>query len=159
MSDHIKSKLEERFRRCLCTTCEKRRCKLGLDSLPPDSLTIIDADKLKREFECKGQICDFIVFYWPQGTKVAIVELKSGLVKQGDATNQMTNGARIAAKIIGSKQANDFFPILLHGKRLTRLQIDMLKRVKVRFQSKDYMVIIDRCGEQLKDIFRKYERF
>jgi len=151
-----KDDLEERLSGCLCTSCEREGCKLRLDSLPISSLSIVDADKYKKCTRFKGKLCDFIIFYWTGGTKVAAVELKGGLVKEGQAQKQIDNGSKVAARVLGSHRVVDFFPILLHGRGLKRLQIDALQRVRVRFQGKGYMIIIERCGSQLADILRRY---
>lgn len=152
--DTFRNHLQTSFAKCICTTCERRGCKLGLDSLSSHSLIIIDADKYKECYSFKGMLCDYILFYLDGGTTIAVVELRSGLAKARRAQKQIESSSKIAEQITGAHRVSDFLPILLHRKGVKRLDIKMLR--KVAFQGKNHMIIIEPCGSQLGEILRKY---
>ena len=153
--DVFQNHLRAKFAKCICTSCERRRCKLGLVSLSSYSLIIIDADKYKECYNFREKLCDYILFYLEGRPITAVVELKSGVVKAGEAQKQIENGSKVAEQITGSYPVSDFLPILLHRRGVKRLDIETLKKAKVRFQGNDHMIIIERCGSQLKEILRK----
>ena len=153
--DVFQSDLRVKFAKCICTSCKRKGCELGLDSLSSHSLIIIDADKYKECGNFRGRLCDYILFYLEGSLTTAVVELKNGLVKAKEAQKQIENGSKIAQKIIGPQPVSNFLPILLHGKRMPYLYIKILKRAKVPFQGEDHRIIIERCGSQLKEILRK----
>ena len=152
----FRSHLQTSFAKCICTSCEKEDCQLGLDSLSSYSLIIIDADKYREYCNFKGRLCDYMLFYLEGGTTVGVIELKSGLTKVDVAQRQIRNGSKIAAQVIGSHKVSNFLPILLHGRRIKRLDILTLRRAKVPFQGKSHYIIVERCGSQLRRILRQY---
>ena len=79
--DVFQSHLREKFTKCISTSCARRGCKLGLNSLSSHSLVIIDADKYKECCNFKGRLCDHILFYFKGISTIAPIELKGGLVK------------------------------------------------------------------------------
>jgi hypothetical protein len=154
--DIFQSRLRAKFAKCICTSCKRRGCKLRLGSLPTHSLILIDADKYRGCYSFKGRLCDYILFYLGGSLSIAVVELKSGLIKADVAQKQIENGSKVAEQITEPHRVSNFLPILLYGRRVKRLDIQTLKKVEVRFQGKDYMIIIERCGSQLSEIIRKY---
>jgi len=157
-SDVFQSRLRVKFAKCICTSCKEEGCELRLGSLSKHGLIIIDADKYRECHGFKERLCDYILFYLKGSSSVAVVELKGGLVKAEEARQQIKNGSKVAAQITESHKVSNFLPILLHGRGVTRLETKTLKskKAKVRFQGKDYMIIIERCGSQLSEIIRKY---
>lgn len=154
--DVFQSHLRVKFAKCICTSCRRRGCELALGSLSSHSLILIDADKYKECYNFRGRLCDYILLYLQGSSTVAVVELKSGLVSSGVAQKQIENGSKIAEQITEARPVSNFLPILLHGRRIHHLDIKMLRRAKVPFQGKNYMIIIERCGSLLRDILRQY---
>ena len=154
--DVLQGTIRAKFATCICTSCKRGRCELGLASLPSRFLLIIDADKYKRCCNFGGRLCDHIVFYLKGGTIVAVVELKSGLVKARVARRQIENGSKVAEQIAGSRRVSNFLPILLHGRPMHYLEVKILRRARVPFQGRNYMIVIERCGSQLREILRQY---
>ena len=153
--DTFQNHLRAKFSKCICTSCRRRGCQLNLGSLPSHSLTVIDADKYRECCNFKGKLCDYILFYLEDSPTVAVVELKGGRIKAGVAQKQIGNGSKVAEQITGTHRVSDFPPILLHGRRLKRLEIETLKIARVPFQGKNYRIVIERCGTTLREILRK----
>ncbi len=152
----FKSYLQSSFAECICSSCERKGCKLVLDSLDTHHLIIIDADEYKKREDVKGRICDFFLFYLAGGTSLAIVELKSGLVKALVAKAQVENSSRVAFRIMDAHTVSNFLPIILYGRGISRLDSQVLRQVKVRFQGKDWMIIVEPCGSHFTEIISKY---
>ena len=152
----FQSHLRAKFAKCICTSCKERSCELRLGSLPSRSLIIIDVNKYRECCNFRGKLCDYILFYLEGSTTVAVVELKGGLVEADVAQKQIENGSKVAEQITGSHPVSNFFPILLHGRPIHYLDIKTLRKARVPFQGKNYMIIIEQCGSQLREILRKY---
>jgi hypothetical protein len=98
-----------------------------------------------------------MLFYLEGSTTVAVVELKGGLTKAYEAQEQIKNGSKVAEQITTSYRVSNFLPILLHRKGIGRLDIQILKKARVRFKGKNWMIIVERCGSQLSEIIRQWQ--
>ena len=154
--DTFKSHLQARFAKCICDSCKRRGCKLGLGSLPSHSFILIDADKYKECCKFRGRLCDYILFYLEGSPTIAVVELKSGLIEASKAQKQIENGSKVAEQVTGAHLVSNFLPILLHRRPIHSLDIKTLRKARVPFQGKNYMIIIERCGSQFRGILSKY---
>lgn len=154
--DLFQSELQTKFGKCICTSCSKRGCELGLGSLLSHCLIVIDADKYQKCCNFKGRICDYILFYLKAKLVVSALELKSGLIKARVAQKQIEKGSKVAEQITESRRVSNFYPILLYGRRIHYLEIKTLRSAKVCFQNKSYMIILEPCGTRLSEIIRRY---
>ena len=153
----LQTHLRTDYSGCICNSCRKRGCELGLGSLHSDSLVIIDADKYRVFSKVRGKLCDYLLFYLEDSFIVAVVELKGGDIKASKAHKQIQKGAEAAVKIVGSNEVSDFLPLLLHDrrKRIHNQDIKILKSRKVSFKGTNHWIIIEPCGIQLKQILEK----
>ena len=157
INNTLKSALLARFSNCLSTSCRERQCGLRLDSLRRSSMVIIDGRKYQELFRFSESLCDRIVFHMEGNTTVAVVELKSGRLDAQQSTKQLINGAQIAEDAMGSAyRANNFLPMVLRGRRTHTAELKVLGNAKLRFQDKEYSIILERCESSLKSIIEKY---
>lgn len=148
--------LQAKFANCISTSCKRRSCELRLSSLSRDSFVVIDTEKYKTLSKFKGELCDYILFYIQGSSTVAVIELKSGRVKATKAVKQIQKGSKLAEQIIEEHPVYNFLPILLHGRRMHHLELKTLRGSRIRFKDKDYVIIMEPCGSELKDILIKY---
>lgn len=151
----LMSRLRSHFGRCVSKSCRKGRCSLGVAAFRPGGLVIVDCDKYKEHYGFEDRLCDYIVFCGGEGLETAVVEMKGGSVGAGAAIEQIRNGSLLAEQMAHDCPHAGFYPILLKGKRISPSEIKTLRRGKVPFRGRPYLVILERCGIQLRSIMSK----
>lgn len=148
--------LAKDLRECVCRSCERKGCKLRLDSFRAHPILVIDCDKCRARFDFEGEICDFFVFYDWKGLGLAAVEIKPGLMDAKHAVRQIEKGCEVAGKIVDKRRVGDFFPILLYGRRAKSAEFKILRGAKVVFGGRKHLIIVEKCGASLSEIISEY---
>jgi len=135
---------------------------LRLKSYPPDQRTIVYGEEYKKICRLTSKLYDYFIFLTDQGLMVVLVELKSGKFHAKDGVEQIRKGARESQNLLERenllppKAVCQFYPILLSGRRNHRTEIGALRKHKIEFQGQHCWIIPARCGDQLRDIMKKY---
>ena len=96
-----------------------------------------------------------MVFHLSANVAVGVIEMKSGHVNASDAVEQIRNGTAFTEKLVRSIGQVKYYPVLLHGsRRIHSIELRILRRQKVRFQGRNYPVIVKRCGVDFKAILK-----
>lgn len=158
---NLLDELEEKFQRCVVTSCGKQGCTLRVQNMSPSSYKIIDADEYARVRAYTGKLCDYFLFLMYQGALgVAVVEMKSGTVRASTVVDQLQAGSDESSRILRHEVSHGdmpckFFPILLH-RGIRSAEVKILRKKRITFGSKKYRVILERCGSELQKILSKY---
>ncbi|MFE7731495.1 hypothetical protein ACFU5D_37685 [Streptomyces anthocyanicus] len=87
-------------------------------------------------------------FFWVVSESAEVrayaIELKGGGAKSGTIVEQLQKGADLIHKLMENKPVV-FVPVLVHAS-LTTLQIRDLKRARISFRGRPYMISLARCG-------------
>ena len=145
------NELRRSYQSALTNTCNKGGCRLGLDSLPAKPI-IIDADLYRDITDCTGKICDYFIFSNARAIILAVVEMTAGKLDSSVTVQQIQAGAREGEKMLGHEQCSDFYPIALCGRVGSSVEFKVLRKRKIAFRGRQYLVIIKRCGAQLSEI-------
>lgn len=135
-----------------CKCCRVDRCREGKGChvvLPAKARCYSGSQIQSHHAETAGApLCDCLVL-WSRGRRkhVAVVELKSGTVQAGHAVEQLQNGARLAESICDGSEVFDV--LLTCVGRLRAVEINVLRRKRVRFFGREYLVRIERCGVRI----------
>lgn len=78
------------------------------------------------------------------------IELKGGAAKAGHVVGQLQKGADLIQKLMDGVSVT-FVPVLVHA-GLTTLQMRDLKRARVNFRGRAYMISLVRCGSSIDKI-------
>jgi hypothetical protein len=101
------------------------------------------------------KIPDYFIFLTGERLRVAVVEMKSGGLDVMRAIDQIQSGAKVSERLLPTQPVDKFYPVLLSGGRTKPFDRKALGRNKIRFQGKDYFVILKRCGVQLRKIIKE----
>ena len=126
-------------------------CKLKLDASYEHVI-------LKGEKICNDRkICDCIIFVNQNDTIiVGIVELKSKHIDASAIEEQLTNGSKIALKILkkcpDTYSESNFYPIVLAKGWGRASKHAVMKNIKIQFGSKKRRIITKKCGDSFLEI-------
>ena len=110
---------------------------------------IVDADLAFEAHNVSGSRCDYIVFLADSDTSAVVVpmELKSGGVDASEVAEQLQCGADFADRLVPRSNGEiRFRPVLFHGRRIHKKQLNTLNRTKVRFRGRDLTIQTGRCN-------------
>lgn len=138
------------LRTCLSNRCRKERCSLNLQGIEPDDRAIIDCDEYIEQHHPRHKLCDYIVVCDLGEVAVIVIEMKGKAPDTSDVTEQLNQGARLAARI-NQTNGEKFMPLLLH-QGINSKEFNALKKLKVRFRNKEYAISAKRCGVRLRDL-------
>jgi len=144
--EDLRHTLSNDYRNCLVNSCRKEGCRLRIGSLGSKGRFIIDGDKYIEHHKQTGGFCDYVVFHFSANVAVGVVEMKSGRVDASDAVKQIRNGTAFTEELVKSIGQVKYYPVLLHGRGIHRIELGFLKKHKVRFQGQDFSVIVDMKG-------------
>jgi hypothetical protein len=116
---------------------------------------VIDTDQLERGAGGGGNIPDYYVLVTDPGSRLAVVELKSGRLDASLAADQLRGGAGEADRMLAGIDV-EFFPIVLCGKGVHAAETKVLGAQKVRFRGVPHPIIKKRCGSRLRDILDEF---
>lgn len=149
--------LRTRMAHCTTRSCIKEGCALGLRSIPPNSIIILDTDKCKKSPAGQGPLCDYILFYQAGGELTsAALELKGGRLEAKDCTRQIANGAKVIENILASGVYANFLSVVLYQRRTHVSEVKLLKAARIEFRGQKFRIFLGRCGAEFKDILKKY---
>ena len=154
--EDLQHTLSNDYQNCLVNSCRKEGCTLKIGSLGREGRFIIDGDKYIDHHKHTGGFCDYVVLHLSANVAVGVVEMKSGRVDASDAVKQIRNGTAFAEKLVRSIGQVKYYPVLLHGRGIHRVEMGFLKKHKVRFQGQDFSIIVKRCGAEFKDILKEF---
>jgi hypothetical protein len=116
---------------------------------------VIDADELERCGAGNDKVPDYYVLVTDVGSRLAVVELKSGRLDASLAAEQLRGGAIEADRILAGIEV-EFFPIVLCGKGVHAAETKVLRTQKIRFRGVPHPIIKKRCGSRLRDILDEF---
>ena len=154
--EDLRHTLSNDYQNCLVNSCRKEGCTLKIGSLGSKDRFIIDGDKYIEHHKHTGGFCDYVVFHLSANVAVGVVEMKSGRVGASDAVAQIRNGTAFTENLVKSIGQVKYYPVLLHGRGIHSIDLRNLRTQKVRFQGRNYSVIVKRCGVDFKDILKEY---
>ncbi|MET8974730.1 hypothetical protein ABZX85_03845 [Streptomyces sp. NPDC004539] len=144
----------ERHKTCCGITSSYREGKCSL-IFPEKSekWVCLSGTKYQENHQREGKLSD-LAFFWvmSKGDEVRAyaIELKGGGAKPGQVVEQLQKGADLIHKVMESIPVT-FVPVLVHAS-LTTLQIRDLKRARITFRGKSYMISLARCGSHLSQV-------
>lgn len=98
------------------------------------------------------KLCD-LMFLWNSSSSQflsSVLELKGGGVDISGAVQQLQNGARIVDELAAGLDMR-FLPVLVH-RRLAPVQVEALKKGKIRFRGRSVPISLLRCGGKVSDL-------
>ncbi|WP_436965077.1 hypothetical protein [Streptomyces sp. SudanB148_2056] len=144
----------ERHQTCCGVTSSYRegRCSLAFPG-KPEKWICISGTKYQENHQREGKLSD-LAFFWVvnEGKEVRAyaIELKGGGAKPGHVAEQLQKGADLINRIMENVSVV-FVPVLVHAS-LTTLQIRDLKRARINFRGKAYMISLARCGSNVSQV-------
>lgn len=141
----------------LIKRCKDKGCqlKIGRDV---ENYIIYDIEKYIKNNYADEKTTDCLIMFIINSTKkIAIVELKGKDPGITEIKYKFKSVIKILNKIIKKQALKDytFYPILL-SKKISSEKTKQLHKIKIRFKSKDYSIIKERCNTSLSFIYRKY---
>lgn len=158
MLKHIQDKIGAencRLSSCNIRSCSRDRCLVYLDGITPDRV-IADADSEGLDQFFPGKRCDFILFLKnPTAPLIVPLELKSGRLEPEHVAEQLQAGADFAQRMLKELEEGMIpqschlvcQPILLHGKKLQKDQLQKLNQAKIDFRGAQWTIQTARCGK------------
>ena len=140
---------------CRTTRCRDQRCELRLPG--GGDLNCLHGDSYTATHQHDKKLADCIIFWDDQSLRtIAIAELKGGSPDVRHAVQQIQAGADLViSKIAGEELARcTFVPILVH-QAISKIELDVLAKERVRFRGKSVPVSRAKCGAELTTILEK----
>lgn len=120
----------------------------------PASRAIINLDRAQLKLG-GGARCDYVAaFDYGHATRIAAIELKSGLFKAAAVAGQLQGGASFAQSSLPTVDARDFLPVLVHGRGVHQVQLRELRRQRIQYRGKPRQIVLMRCGEKMVKAIR-----
>ena len=121
----------------------------------PEKRVLVDLDCAELGLSQAGR-CDY-VYFDEDGIsgRVVPIELKSGGFRPSHVTDQLQQGAEIAAGWIPHGLSLQLVPVLVHGKGIRRPELDRLLKVKITLRGRSGRLIWIKCGDPLKTALEK----
>ena len=148
---------------CEVETCLKQDCEVNLDGVP-HPFRVIDMDDspplakgARSPSPAKGARCDYLFVGAVDANASALhvvpLELKSSGFNAVRVSKQLERGAIVAAKVV-PKVAYRFTPVVAHD-GAHRRQIMKLRKLRVSFRGKEYLIKVMKCGTRLVEVLGK----
>ncbi len=112
----------------------------------------ISGTKYQSSRSYPGKLCD-LMFLWNSSNRQmlsALLELKGGGVDVSGAVQQLQHGAEIVADLTAGLELK-FLPVLIH-RRLNSVQVEELRKNKIRFRRDLVSIALLRCGGKILDL-------
>ena len=137
-------------RPCITRSRSEKGCGFQLDGVNPKSVAMVRGGKYQKNHNYKSKLCDRLVFWNGEGLNLAAVELKGGRnVRLSEASKQIQNGLSIAMGILGSRQVEEWLPVLLFSGKMHPQGTKYLLTKSVNFRGKRKNIVKQRCGSNL----------
>ena len=138
---------------CHATTCRDGRCSLSLEDTPEPSV-LISLEHEAATVQAKQAHCDYLFVGGSDekgGPWVAPVELTASAARVSKFLPQLSEGAKIADKLLPQNVQVRFRPVAAYGGELIRAErIRFLKPANhVAFRKKKVPIKLVRCGSPL----------
>lgn len=118
----------------------------------PTSRVLINLDCVELRL-AGGPRCDYLaVFDYGHATRIAAIELKSGLFKAADVAGQLQGGANFAQSL-PTVDAKNFVPVLARGRRVHPVQLKALRKHRISYRGTPHRIVLIRCGGKMVDAF------
>lgn len=145
--------------RLLC--CAVGRCREGKKChivLPKDGgVLCLSGTRLQRHHKelTDRRLCDCIVVWQHAGSRIAAsIELKSRSLSVSEVIEQLQAGSDLVES--ECEGVEGYAAILASRGGLRSVDIDNLRRQKVRFRGQDVSVLLARCGDDLVLVMQDY---
>ena len=112
----------------------------------------LSGTNFQSSHDYSAKLCD-LMFLWDHPSRqllAAVLELKGGGVDIKGVVQQLQNGADIVADLAAGVEPN-FLPVLMH-RQLTSIQVNALRKNKIRFRGKQIPIALLRCGGKMSDL-------
>ena len=118
------------------------------------TLVTVDGSKYQKVYGHSGKLADRIIFgQWRDYGFVCAVEFKSGDVGHvSDVLDQLQRAMDVAEDLLADSLIDDWYPVLLHGRRISTIQSATLAKNRIRFRGRPKQIILRRCGASLIDL-------
>jgi hypothetical protein len=136
---------------CAITSYDEGKCKVIFPNRRSEWICL-SGTKYQATHKHEGKLCD-LLFAWEKSTSrctCAALELKGGGISVSGAVKQLQEGAGMIDKLLSDTELV-FVPVLVH-RGLTAIQINQLRRQKIRFRGKTFEIELMRCGQKLADL-------
>jgi hypothetical protein len=136
---------------CAITSFQEGGCKIALPNRAGQWICL-SGTKYQDNHKYVEKLCDLMFLWDRSGRRLlsAALELKGGGVDVTGVVDQLQHGADIVADLtIGLKL--EFLPVLIH-RRLSSVQVDALKKKRVRFRGDPFPIALLRCGGRVLDL-------
>ena len=146
--------LRERERRSITSSYSEKGCKVNVAMDGVSLATIGGSNYQKANPSYQGKLADCLIF----GDRrrhgfVCAVELKSGGIGHvSDLKDQVQGALDLAAKLLGDIPVQDWYPVVLHGRRISKTDLATLNKSRVTFKGEQRTIIARRCGVSLAEI-------
>lgn len=131
---------------------KERRCELKKDGVPNHTVINLNHSELMGS----GSVGDFIFASdvsknpapWDKSWIVAI-ELTSGSKSATKVKNQLNAATKVVEQLTNNKMEFNFCPVFAFGGKMHQIEIDNLKRKKIKFRRNSFGIKLVRCGSPL----------
>ena len=144
----------------LTNSCGVRNCRVDPAGLSSNRV-VVDVDSAFNTHNKSGNRCDRILFYMDPVRNVLVVvliELKSGTFDSAtDVAKQLRGGADFVKRFIPTGLKTTCVPIVFHGNGNHKAQFKKLRREKINFDGKRFLISKDKCDAP-KNLLRVLNR-
>ena len=134
---------------CHATCCDKDGCGVDLAGAPPVH-AIVDMDCGALPIPDNRKRCDYLFVGEERNTTwVAPIELKSGRLSARAVLKQLEGGARTADTWLPEGVSFQLAPILAHGKKIRRNNLNVLRTRKIQLRGQRKGIVLIKCGDPL----------
>lgn len=127
---------------------------MSLADVPTEHVLVdLDCESLQSRYQRKR--CDYLfVGEEAETVRVVPIELKSGGFKAADVAEQLRGGAALAAAWLPDDSAFSFVPVLAHGKRIHRRELEKLRSERIQLRGQARQIVSIHCGQPLRGALR-----
>ncbi|MBD3200659.1 MAG: hypothetical protein GF316_11635 [Candidatus Lokiarchaeota archaeon] len=151
----LKKYFESNFTHALRNNCSERNCRLVLDNCR--ERIIIKGEEIRKNNN--ESICDNIIFISKNKIIIINVELKSKTIDYGKIINKFRQTPIYTKNFLNCCKKDflkyTYIPIIL-AKSWNVITKRKFKNQKVRFENKNYDLILSDCGIRISIILSKY---
>lgn len=120
----------------------------------PTSRALINLDCAELRL-ASGPRCDYVaVFDYGNATRIAAIELKSGLFKAENVAGQLQGGADFAESYLPTVDAKDFAPVLARERGVHPVQLKALRKHRISYRGTPHQIVLIRCGGRMVYAFK-----
>ena len=146
--------LRERELRSITNSYSEKGCRVNVAMDGVLLATIGGSNYQRANPSYQGKLADRIIFGDLRGNGfVCAVELKSGnLGHISDLKGQLPGALDLAAKLLEGIPVWDWYPVVLHGRRISTTSLAAINKARVSFRGTQRRIITRRCGASLTEI-------